>query len=364
MSEALKKLAFKLFRLIIWVVLIGLGIFAIVLIYGYYEKKERLEYMTDNDCKYHELGTQICETDDGLLYLRNIDMKNNKLSIMYLLDNASWEKYRYVQEIYWFVDCEEGFNINTDSVYADGVPQIISCSQEDSPFLKNSVSRLQIRRSSASTKEVSFNYGGFNISHDYTFIDYSPLLRQHTLNNGDIEKERKARLKEEEEQRLKQKKLEEERLKKEKLKKQKLEKERQKKQAKAREACFDRNAAARKNLNKKIQREKKKLLSTGFYHKCETEVGTYSRRCMRHELEILNFSDLVIKEFKIGYENYMICSSKPRYTKTFIPTTVQYPTKTLFEWYSNDPYCITLLDIKFEDSFVPEDCSNVSPQNQ
>jgi hypothetical protein len=361
MREALKRLVSKLFRLVIWLVVIGLGIFVIVLIDEHYDTKERLEYMTGNDCERHDYETQICETDDGFLYLRNIDMEDNRLSIMYLHDDPSWDKYRYAHEIYWFVGCEEGFSIETDSVFSDGMPQIISCSQEDSPFLKNSVSRLQINRISASTKDVSFNYGGFNINHDYTSKDFSPLLRRLTLNNGDIEKERKARLKEEEEQRLKQKNLEEERLKKEelkRLKKQKLEKERLEKQAAARQACFDRNASARKNLTKKIQTEKRAILSKGFSHKCETENGVYVRYCERHELAIFNLSDFVIKEFEIGYERYKVCSSKPRFTKTLIPTRTGYGnhTQTLFEWSASDPYCIKLLDVEFEDSFVPEDC--------
>lgn len=359
MLEALKKIVSKLFRLVIWLVVIGLGIFVIVLIDEHYDTKERLEYMTANDCEFHDYDTQICETDDGLLYLRNIDMEDNRLSIMYLHDDPSWDKYRYAQGIYWFVDCEEGFSIETDSVFSDGMPQTISCSQEDSPFLKNSVSRLQINRISATTKDVSFNYGGFNINHDYTSKDFSPLLRQLTLNNGNVEKERKARLKEEEEQRLKQKNLEEERLKKEeleRLKKQKLEKERLEKQASARQACFDKNQKARAQYRNKLATNKNKILSSGFSHKCESTRGFY---CARHELEIINFSDLVIKEFKIGYENYKVCSSKPFYTRTLVPTSTNYGnhTQTLFEWaVSNGQYCIKLLDVEFEDSFVPEDC--------
>lgn len=332
MLEAFEKLVSKLFRLAIWLILIGLGIFVIVLIDEHHDTKERLEYMTDNDCESHGYDTQICETDDGLLYLRNIDMEDNRLSIMYLRDDPSWDKYRYAQGIYWFVDCEEGFSIETDAVFSDGMPQTISCYQDDSPFFKNSVSRLQINRISATTKDVSFNYGGFNINHDYTSKDFSPLLRRLTLNNGNIEKERKARLKEEELERLK---------------KEKLEKERQ--------ACFKRNKNARAEYKNKLVKHKTKIFDS-FSHKCETP-SSKATYCKRHKLEFLNFSDLAIKELEIGYED-TFCSSKPLNTTTLKTTKTTYGnhTQTIFDWYLTAPYCIKLLNVEFEDSFVPEDC--------
>lgn len=353
MLEALKKLVSKLFRLVIWLVVIGLGIFVIVLIDEHYDTKERLEYMTANDCERHDYETQICETDDGLLYLRNIDMEDNRLSIMYLHDDPSWEKYRYVNFLYWFEDCENGFTIETDLVFSDGEPQVISCSVEESHFLKNpSLPRLELRRVLKSNKPAGVDYGGFKINHDYSYADFSPLLRQLTLNNGSVEKERKARLKEEEEQRLKQKNLEEL----ERLKKDKLEKERLEKQASARQACFDRNQKARAQYKNKLARNKNRILSVGFSHKCESKKGWW---CTRHELEIINYSDLVIKEFDIGYENYKVCSSKPLNSRTLVPTSSDYGnhTQTLFEWsVLIDEHCIKLLDVEFEDSFVPEDC--------
>lgn len=351
MLEALKKLVSKLFRLVIWLVVIGLGIFVIVLIDEHYDTKERLEYMTANDCEFHDYDTQICETDDGLLYLRNIDMEDNRLSIMYLHDDPSWEKYRYVNFLYWFEDCENGFTIETDLVFSDGEPQVISCSVEESHFLKNpSLPRLELRRVLKSNKPAGVDYGGFKINHDYSYADFSPLLRQLTLNNGSVEKERKARLKEEEEQRLKQKNLEEERLKKEeleRLKKEKLEKERQ--------ACFKRNKNARAEYKNKLVKHKTKIFDS-FSHKCETP-SSKATYCKRHKLEFLNFSDLAIKELEIGYED-TFCSSKPLNTTTLKTTKTTYGnhTQTIFDWYLTAPYCIKLLDVEFEDSFVPEDC--------
>ena len=366
-SGHFKKLATKLLPMLLWLIAITASIGAVAYLYSAYEEHKELTYMTSDKCSEHDYQTQICETEDGSLYLRRIEMANNRMSVSMLIDDAAWDDYKYSYWAFWFESCDTGIEVETDRLYSDGTPFVLRCTSRSEMYIKSSAPpRLGLAFTGEFQSGMKFNFGGFIIDHDYSQTDYSSLLRQHTLRNTAVERERKAR--KEKEAKEKQAKLEKEA----KEKQAKLEKEakerkaRMEKEAKERQvklaiakSCSEKNKVKKEIFNVRLENAKKAMFKKGsVWHKCETSHQDYSHWCVRYELSIHNSTAFPIKKVKFGYEDFMTCSASPGYKRSIDalipPKTIH---KALFQNFTaNKPFCTKLLDVEFDTTFKPEQC--------
>mgnify|MGYP006919320262 FL=1 len=91
----LKKVAAKVFRGFLWLVVLLALLGAAAYAYYLYEEYSELTYMTSDSCVKHNAGTQLCEENDGGLYLRRIEPQNSRLSVSYLVDDPEEDSYSY-----------------------------------------------------------------------------------------------------------------------------------------------------------------------------------------------------------------------------------------------------------------------------
>ena len=75
----LKRLGHSLLRVVLWLIGIATVIGALVYLHYMYQEHTELTYMTSDKCSKHNYQTQICETDNGSLYLRRIEIDNASL---------------------------------------------------------------------------------------------------------------------------------------------------------------------------------------------------------------------------------------------------------------------------------------------
>lgn len=201
-SGLLIKLATKLFRMLLWLIAITASIGAVTYLNSAYEEHKELTYMTSDKCSEHDYQTQICETEDGSLYLRRIEMANNRMSVSMLVDNPEWDTFKFQYTAFWFENCDSELQMESDQHYSDGSSIALDCILEPSIYLRPpSPSRLKFSYTTPYRGAIEINYSGFKINHDYSRTDYSVLMRKHALTNKRVEKERKVRLEREAEAR-------------------------------------------------------------------------------------------------------------------------------------------------------------------
>ena len=192
-SGHFKKLATKLLPMLLWLIAITASIGAVAYLYSAYEEHKELTYMTSDKCSEHDYQTQICETEDGSLYLRRIEMANNRMSVSMLIDDAAWDDYKYSYWAFWFESCEEGLELETNKIDSSGTVFKLSCNTQANYFFTNRPpSRLEIGLTTAVKSGIKLDSDGFTIDHDYNFVDYSSLQRRLVLTNGQTREDRKA----------------------------------------------------------------------------------------------------------------------------------------------------------------------------
>ena len=191
----LKRLAHGFLRVILWLIVIAAVIGALVYLYYMYQEHKELAYMTSDECSRYDYQTQICETDNGSLYLRRIEIDKNRMSITDIADDPVWDSHRYRYKAFWFEPCEEGVEVETNKFFSDGLPWVLTCETKPSWFLIESApSRLTLVVIANEATNFILESQGFSIEHDYSDTDYSPLLRKHALTRTHIKKVRKVRL--------------------------------------------------------------------------------------------------------------------------------------------------------------------------
>ena len=356
-SHKIKRIGVFLFRGII----IISGIVALIslfsLLFDKYETHKKLTYMTSDQCIEHGYrGFQLCEAVDGSPYLRKIDFREERISISQIVDDLDWDSHRYLYGAYWIVDCEGGLQVETNKSFSDGSPMTLRCNDKGSGFLdKSNRSQLEYSFVTQIKTDVHMNFGGFRINHKYSKEDYSPLLRYHTLNNQEIEMQRKARL--EKEAKEKQAKLEKE-AKERKARMEKEAKERQVKLAMAK-SCREKNKVKKEIFDVRLENAKKAMFKkASVWHKCETQVKGYSNWCNRYQFNIYNTTEFPIKKVRIGDEKFHTCSASPSrisVIKASIPPNTIH-TALVERFISDGAFCTKLLDVEFDAKFVPFDC--------
>lgn len=258
---------------------------------GYYffdgERKE-LTFMTSDECSTHDLYSQICKTDKGSLYLRRVEIDNNRMSVSKIIDNPEWESFRYLYMGFWFEDCDSGFTIESDSTFSSGDSMVLECISESNMYLKKDTPpRLELAYIMESKSGMEFDYSGFKINHNYSGTDYSPLLRQYSLTNSGILQKREARLKKEAKTRE--------------------DKENQ------RIACLQRNVKNKAAYDAGFQEASEKIMSSVtplLTYSC-VFFSTYSDACLTYDFTIENSTKYKIKSLDMGYENKKTCPPKP-----------------------------------------------------
>ena len=199
----LKKVAAKVFRGFLWLVVLLALLGAAAYAYYLYEEYSELTYMTSDSCVKHNAGTQLCEENDGGLYLRRIEPQNSRLSVSYLVDDPEEDRYSYNYRSFWFDDCTDGLEIETDRLYSDGNHFTLTCSTQAERFLSSSApSRLRVGVRRSNKSDVTMDSNGFKIDHRYIYADYSPIQRRLALTNISVIEQRKARHEREEEARI------------------------------------------------------------------------------------------------------------------------------------------------------------------
>jgi len=199
----LKKVAAKVFRGFLWLVVLLALLGAAAYAYYLYDEYSELTYMTSDSCVKHNAGTQLCEENDGDLYLRQIEPQNSRLSVSYLYDDPEEDSYSYNYRSFWFDDCTDGLEIETDRLYSDGNHFTLTCSTQAERFLSSSApSRLRVGFGRSIKSDVTMDSNGFKIDHAYSYADYSPLQRRLALTNTSVIEQRKARQEREEQARL------------------------------------------------------------------------------------------------------------------------------------------------------------------
>lgn len=346
----LKRLANGFLRVILWLIVIAAVIGALVYLYYMYQKYKELTYMTSDECSRYDYQTQICETDNGSLYLRRIEIDKNRMSISDIADDPAWDSHRYGYEIFWFEPCEEGVEIETGKSWSDGEPVILTCHTKSSPYLsKRPLSRLQVSYTAAVQDIVNFDSNGFSIRHDYSDTDYSPLLRKHALTSTEIKRKRKVRLeKAAEEKRIQ---LTED-AKKEEARRKKIIKEELALKASCEKEIKNRvtdlSEAEHTILN---SRDNKNVLD--FY--CQADDGRQNpfkrNTCTDWRYIINNPTNIEIESLVLRYG--IICGHIPKYEKiinTSIPPTKSIAGSVSLE--SNDG-CAKITAVKFKSSESP-----------
>ena len=352
----LKRLAHGFLRVILWLIVIAAVIGALVYLYYMYQEHKELTYMTSDECSRHDYKTQICETDNGSLYLRRIEIDKNRMSIVAIVDDAAWDSYKYNYRAFWFERCEEGVEIATDMSFSSGEPIMLVCNTQPNKYLsKSSPSRLEINIVFKGTPSVNFDSNGFAINHDYSNTDYSALLRRYALTATDVKKDRELRLKkeaEEENARLeKEAKEEKSRLDKRKLARQTA--------AAKRDNCNANNERKKNDFDRAISRARKIMLGESHISNyCETRHAEYSNWCMRYSFSIANKTKFPIKNVLVGYDNFKRCAEKPAQRLTFDATISQHSSShKLVKFFNTDgEMCTRILDVTFDAAFMPKAC--------
>ena len=199
----LRKVAAKVFRGFLWLVVLLALLGAAAYAYYLYEEYSELTYMTSDSCVKHNAGTQLCEENDGDLYLRQIEPQNSRLSVSYLYDDPEEDSYSYNYRSFWFDECTDGLEVETDRLYSDGNHFTLTCSTQAERFLSSSApSRLRVGFGRSIKSDVTMDSNGFKIDHAYSYADYSPLQRRLALTNTSVIEQRKARQEREEQARL------------------------------------------------------------------------------------------------------------------------------------------------------------------
>ncbi len=344
----LKKVAAKVFRGFLWLVVLLALLGAAAYAYYLYEEYSELTYMTSDSCVKHNAGTQLCEENDGGLYLRRIEPQNNRLSVSYLYDDPEEDSYSYNYRSFWFDECTDGLEIETDRLYSDGNHFTLTCSTQAERFLSSSApSRLRVGFGRSIKSDVTMDSNGFKIDHAYSYADYSPLQRRLALTNTSVIEQRKARQEREEQARLA-KEAEQLRL------------AAEKKRA-AIQVCNIKIESARKEFDRVIEASRRLVLDTkdSVTHECETSRN--SNWCDRYIFTIRNPTKIPIKMVTIGYDSFLVCEDKPtRSARTEILTVNLEPDEeyeSLIEWATNGPpTCSKVLDVEFDKTFIPEQC--------
>ena len=363
----IKKLAAKLFRILLWIIAITASIGALSYLFKMYGEHKELTYMTSDKCSTHDYQTQICEMDNGSLYLRRIEIDNNRMSISAIVDDTAWDSYRYGYWAFWFERCEEDVEIETDMSFSSGEPIMLVCdTQPNKRLSKSNLSRIQRGLSIAVPASIDIDSHGFVINHDYSNTDYSALLRRYALTATDVKKDRELRLKEEEARREKEAKEEKARREKEaKEEKAGREKEAKEEKAKNREimACAKENKEAKISFQAEINAAREKMLSSPFsiQKRCESVDSIYSTTCERWAFTLLNITDVPISKVTFGYDRFKKCSKNPLHKRTISSSIAPGDSEVhLALWgvgsYTRQDYCERVLDVSFNAEFTPKNC--------
>ena len=357
-SGLLIKLATKLFRMLLWLIAITASIGAVAYLYSAYEEHKELTYMTSDKCSEHDYQTQICETEDGSLYLRRIEMANNRMSVSMLIDDAAWDDYKYSYWAFWFESCEEGLELETNKVDSSGTVFKLSCNTQANYFFTNRPpSRLEIGLTTAVKSGIKLDSDGFTIDHDYSSTDYSSLQRRLVLTNGQTREDRKAR-------KLKEAEMEEaRRIKKEAA----AEQARQKRLAlqKNKRECEGRNKQAKQTFDSTVAQAGKTMLDTkqvSFLCKKYRPRSFDTNVCSRYAIQVSNSTDLPIISARIGYGTKKSCKKTELLNTLGISARIapkgSLPHISSIEWpvYGGNLECARLLDVEFDTTFKPEQC--------
>ena len=341
----LKRLAHGFLRVILWLIVIAAVIGALVYLYYMYQEQKELTYMTSDKCSTHDYQTQICEMDNGSLYLRRIEIDNNRMSISAIVDDAAWDSYQYGYWAFWFERCEEGVEIATDMSFSSGEPIMLVCDTQPNKYLNQSnLSRIQRGLSIAVPASIDIDSNGFVINHDYSNTDYSALLRRYALTATEVKKDRELRLKKEAQEalvqlekeakearvQLEKEAKEEKATKKRRVEKEKARMEREDKKAKAKKECEQDNQAAqlthentfvlaRKTLEQAAVGVRARLSTLSAW--CTRDPyesnwdGRYTRKkflaCNDLRLVFRNTTDYKISSIRVGWDNKGSCQSRP-----------------------------------------------------
>ncbi|MDB9952850.1 hypothetical protein OAD57_05670 [Porticoccaceae bacterium] len=344
----LKRLAHGFLRVILWLIVIAAVIGALVYLYYMYQEHKELTYMTSDECSKHDSLTQICETDEGQLYLRRVDIDNKRMSVSSIMDNAEWDSFRYSYRAFWFESCEQGVEIETNKLFSDGLSWVLTCETKPNSFLIESASsRLELALSNDEAMNFTLDSQGFSINHDYSRTDYSTILRRNALTNTDIKKLRKLRqTKEIERQQARLKKQESDKL--ARLKNIKLEKLALKK------SCAKENTQSKNNL---VKAERNFLLSNDnvlrFY--CENFIKNKhpfrEDTCKQWKYLVTNPTNLEVESLILRYGE--ICGHIPK-NETIINTSIP-SGKTITGTVSLESMngCAKITAIKFKPSKAP-----------
>jgi hypothetical protein len=368
-SGLLIKLATKLFRMLLWLLAITASIGAVAYLYSAYEEHKELTYMTSDKCSEHDYQTQICETEDGSLYLRRIEMANNRMSVSMLIDDAAWDDYKYSYWAFWFESCEEGLELETNKVDSSGTVFKLSCNTQANYFFTNRPpSRLEIGLTTAVKSGIKLDSDGFTIDHDYNFVDYSSLQRRLVLTNKETKIDREIRRKKEAQDKLAkrlqiQKEAEEalQLAKQLQIKKEAEEALQLAKQLQIKKTCEYRNIRAKEDYNTSLTRAKNLMLSIvepTMAHRCHSPNPDYPQWCRGYTFKVTNVTDVPIKSIKIGWAKASLCSKTPknvRNIKTSIKAGGSYTTKMAWTVFGGST-CSRLLDVEFDTTFKPEQC--------
>ena len=328
----LKRLAHGFLRVILWLIVIAAVIGALVYLYYMYQEHKELTYMTSDECSKHDYQTQICETDNGLLYLRRIEIDNNRMSVSALIDDADWDEHRYQYWAFWFENCGESIEVVTNRSFSTGESMVLRCQTNETKthdFISElAPSRLELTFITERPANIELDSKGFTINHPYSDTDYSTLLRKHALTITPVKKLRELRqIKEIEKEQARLKKQESDKLAKEKnIKLEKLAKEKNIKLEKLaiKKSCEKENSQRESNL---IKAERTFLLSDDnvlrFY--CENFIknkNTFREdTCKQWKYLVTNPTNLEVESLILRYGE--ICGHIPKNEKiinTSIPS--------------------------------------------
>lgn len=310
----LKKLA----RWIGYIALIIIAAGVSLYLYSLHQENLKLSYMTSDTCVQRFLS-QLCEEDDGTLYLRKVDIGNKRLSVSFLSDDPQDESFQYVYAAYWFENCEDNIKIELVMTDSGGTPFTLKCHSGPQRFLENSApSRLYIALARSDKGNLSVDEFGFKINDNYEDADYAPLLRQLALTSSEIRASRKSRQK-----------------------------------AKLQE-CEARNARAESTFNDEISKARQKMLGgQQVSHYCEKSVNGL---CMEYTFTVSNSTQLPIRAIHVGYEKSDNCTRKPMWNKK-IRSRIEPGSNfsgTVFS--ASNSLCTTIVGVDFYASFEPSSC--------
>lgn len=355
-SSSSRTLASLLLRVLVWLMAIAASIALAAYLNSAYQEHKQLTYMTTDKCSEHDYQTQICETEDGSLYLRRIEMANNRMSVSMLVDDAAWDDYKYRYWAFWFESCEEGVEIEAEEAYSGGKSWILSCDTQPNQLLSElAPTRLALELTVNDKAGIKIDSDGFTIDHDYSPTDYSLLQRRLVMTNGQIKEDRKAR-------KLKEAEMEEaRRIKKEAA----AEQARQKRLAlqKNKRECEGKNTQAKQTFDAKVAQAGKTMLERhAFYTVCADSAYIGSRlACKSYTAYVYNKTDLPIRSIRFLYGTSKSCSTSGDYAKTIstlIAPNSSKPHRVSLDWstYRDLIRCGKVVDVEFDTTFEPDQC--------